>query len=286
VVFRGNDKALKWAVALSVATHALLLAMKFAAPDTPKWEPPSPVIMAVLVNAKSPTAPTKATVIAQNHLDGGGDLAEKGWMPSSPLERGETKLRVKASPSEGSDAKKIEAMEAEINQMMAAMKSDWKTKSSDKPQSMKAEPSEAEKIALELAARIDKQASAYASRPKKTFVGLQAKRSDLAVWIESWQRKVEQLGNAFYPEEAQGRVRGTLILTAGIGKDGRLDSVRIDKSSGYKLLDESAQRILTLAAPFEAFDPAMASKVDILYITRQWRFGPSGLERLESSSPP
>lgn len=278
-----HDRPMRWAIAASLALHAVVLCVRFAPAVADKWNEPNHVIMAVLVNAKTKLPPKKAAVIAQVQMDGGGNIDEKGWMPASPLEKGATQVKLKSKPSQGADDKQVEALEREVARMMAqTQKSSWSVPDEPVPSQMKKEISDVEKMALDLAARIDKQASAYASRPKKMFIGLQATQSDSAAWIEAWQRKVEGFGNAFYPEQAQGKIRGTLTLTAGVGKDGRVESIRIDRSSGHKILDDSAKRILKLAGPFEPFDAKMSQKVDILYITRQWRFGPSGLERIEA----
>lgn len=277
------SSALHWAVGASVAVHALLLAVKFASPPEKPQAVPPPMLTAVLVNADTKQAPTKASVMAQANLDAGGEL-EKGWMPTSPLERGPTVVRLGAKASPGAETKNVEALENEIARMMTGMKmSPWKAPNSSAPEAKPEESTESARMAIELAARIAEQASAYASRPKKAFVGLQATQSDLAAWVEAWQRKIEAMGTEFYPERARGRVRGTLILTAAIRRDGQIESIQIDRSSGHRLLDESAQRIMKLSAPFDPFDEAMSKKVDVLYITRQWRFGPAGLEKLESS---
>lgn len=241
------------------------------------------MIMAVLVNASSTDAPKKASMIAQAQLNGGGNLDEKGWTPSSPLERNLTAISLQKKQNDGAEEKSVENLENEIAQLMTQTKSSaWKA--SDTPKkSAKREAMDVDKMAIDLAARIDKQAQAYASRPKKAFIGLQASHSELAAWIEAWQRKIEGVGNALYPEQAQGKVRGTLILTAGVRKDGKVESIKIDRSSGHPLLDDSAMKIMEMSGPFEPFDPGVSKRIDILYITRQWKFGPSGFERLEAS---
>jgi len=280
-IVNSSFKILHWALGLSVAIHALVLSIKFASPLVERWSPPNAMIMAVLVNASSQAAPKKASVIAQTQLNGGGNLDEKGWTPSSPLERSTTAISLEKRQTDGVDEKSVAKLENEIAQLMAQAKnSDWKASEVPKSAS-KREAMDIDKMAIDLAARIDKQAQAYASRPKKVFIGLQASQSDLAVWIEAWQRKIEGVGNAFYPEQAQGKIRGALILTAGVRKDGRVESIKIDRSSGHKLLDDSAVKIMEMSGPFEPFEPGVSKRIDVLYITRQWKFGPSGFERLE-----
>jgi protein TonB len=51
-----------------------------------------------------------------------------------------------------------------------------------------------------------------------------------------------------------------------------VESVEINRSSGQKVLDEAAIRIVRLAAPFAAFPPGIAQDTDVLNITRTWTF--------------
>ena len=57
-----------------------------------------------------------------------------------------------------------------------------------------------------------------------------------------------------------------------IRADGSLERAEISRSSGKKVLDEAALRIVRLAAPFAPFPPDIARDTDILSITRTWSF--------------
>jgi protein TonB len=46
----------------------------------------------------------------------------------------------------------------------------------------------------------------------------------------------------------------------------------VDRSSGSKVLDAAAVKIVELATPFAAFPEDMRKKTDILSITRTWTF--------------
>ena len=270
---------MKVALGVSAALHGALLALHFAPP--PKaWAPQSPTVLAVLVNAKSKKAPPKASAIAQANLDGGGTVDEKGWRPSSPLERGPTQLDPEKRANETEQERKARELEGEVAKLLAQAKAArWRAVAGQGRSDPAAE--QARKQALDLAAQLDARAQAYASRPKKAFVGLQTAQSDLAPWIEAWQRKVEGVGSAFYAQGAARGKRGLLIATVAIRKDGSVESVKIEKSSGDAALDKAARDILALAAPFEPFGQPMGSKVDVVYVTRQWKFGPAGLEKLD-----
>ena len=57
-----------------------------------------------------------------------------------------------------------------------------------------------------------------------------------------------------------------------IKADGEVESVEINRSSGHKVLDDAALRIVRLAAPFERFPANIRVDTDILHITRTWTF--------------
>lgn len=281
-----NDKFLISSLAFSLAAHAVALSLRFI-PESKPWVAPSPTIVAVLVNSKTAQAPKNPAFIAQASQDAGGETEEKNRSASSPTPKAfqMQSLKTKSQETPEQAKRRVESMEREVSRMMelAARSKLAEPQPKESASAERSADQESQKLALDLAARIDKQLSDYASRPKKVFVGASAIESDFAVWVESWQRRVEDVGNKFYPEQAKGKTRGVLILTAGVAKNGAVESVQIDKSSGYPLLDASAKRILELSGPFDPFTEPMRKKADVLYITRQWRFGPSGLAGVEAA---
>jgi protein TonB len=60
----------------------------------------------------------------------------------------------------------------------------------------------------------------------------------------------------------------------GIRSDGRIESIVIDRSSGKKILDLAASKIVEMGGPYSAFPPEIKRDTDILYITRTWTFAP------------
>ena len=57
-----------------------------------------------------------------------------------------------------------------------------------------------------------------------------------------------------------------------IRADGSVEKVEINRSSGEKVLDDAALRIVHLGEPYAPFPPDIAKDVDILSITRTWTF--------------
>ena len=91
-------------------------------------------------------------------------------------------------------------------------------------------------------------------------------------YFEAWRQKVERIGALNYPKEARLGNFGSLRLTVSINQDGGVDDVVIEKSSGSKALDEAAVKIVKLGEPYASFSNRMRHEVDILNITRTWKF--------------
>ena len=124
-----------------------------------------------------------------------------------------------------------------------------------------------------LSARIDEQTGVFANRPRRTSVSSSTKEYKYANYLEGWRRKVEQIGNLNYPEEARRKhLYGNLILRVAVHADGSIEQTQVLRSSGFKVLDEAAIHIVELAAPYAPFPPDIAAETDILDITRTWQF--------------
>ena len=63
--------------------------------------------------------------------------------------------------------------------------------------------------------------------------------------------------------------------------NGDVHQVKILQSSGHKILDQAAIKIVHLAAPYAPFPQQMQNNVDVLEIIRTWRFHK---DRLTSST--
>ena len=67
-----------------------------------------------------------------------------------------------------------------------------------------------------------------------------------------------------------------LLMHVAVRSDGSVERIRVVRSSGHKLLDDAAVRIVRLSAPFAPFPPEIRKQVDVLDITRTWQFLDSG----------
>ena len=129
-----------------------------------------------------------------------------------------------------------------------------------------------------LAEEVQRESQAYAKRPKKKFISANTKEYEYAAYMAAWVARVERIGNLNYPDEARRQqLHGQLVLTVALNRDGTVKSIDVIQSSGHKLLDDAAIRIVRLAAPFPPI-PA-DEKVDELYVTRTWQFLPGDVLR-------
>ena len=127
--------------------------------------------------------------------------------------------------------------------------------------------------AMRLQAQVDRQLDEYQKRPRKKFIGARAAEYRFAQYEEEWRAKVERVGTLNYPPEARGRIYGSLRLTVTLRPDGSVDTIELDRSSGLKVLDAAAYKIVKMATPFAAFPPDIRRDTDLLIITRTWFFG-------------
>lgn len=107
----------------------------------------------------------------------------------------------------------------------------------------------------------------------RRVTGVSPATPELSYYFEAWRRKVERVGNLNYPDAARDRsLYGSLRLLVAIAPDGALHEVRVLESSGHRILDDAALRIVRLAAPFAPFPPEMRRNTDVLEIVRTWQF--------------
>jgi len=94
-----------------------------------------------------------------------------------------------------------------------------------------------------------------------------------AQYEEDWRQKVERVGTVNYPAAARGKFYGNLRMTVTLRPDGNVESIELDRSSGLKVLDDAAFRIVRMASPYAVFPPDIRRETDLLVITRTWFFG-------------
>ncbi len=126
---------------------------------------------------------------------------------------------------------------------------------------------------MRLNKELEKKSTAYADRPRRKAISASTKEYKYAAYLDAWRRKVERIGNLNYPDEARRKkLYGNLVLHVAVRADGSIKNIRILHSSGEKVLDKAAIRIVRLSAPFAPFPRDIRAETDILDITRTWQF--------------
>ena len=104
-----------------------------------------------------------------------------------------------------------------------------------------------------LAAQIRAEKSALAKRPKIKYINSNTREYAYAAYMRAWAARVERVGTLNFPDAARtGRYNGSLILTVVLRRDGSIKHIAIIESSGRKVLDEAAERIVRMAGAVPA----------------------------------
>jgi periplasmic protein TonB len=273
-----EQRALHAAIALSIALHGVLLAVHFQVPEMLRWKSANAPLEVVLVNAKTRERPVAADVLAQANLDRGGNVDQR--------RRAKTPLPVTEPQKPGKDLSQAQRRMHELEAQQQRLLAQAREASARVPVQAPKAPAQAEApkptgrdladlslAAMRLQAQIDKQVEEYQKRPRKKFIGARATEYRFAQYEEDWRTKVERVGSINSPSEARGKYYGNLRLTVTIRPDGTLESIELDRSSGLKILDAAAFKIVRMAMPFAAFPPDIRRDTDLLIITRTWFFG-------------
>jgi len=262
-------------LALSLCLHAFVLFGFRFVPDISKSHDLLQPLEVVLVNSKSSARPLKADALAQHNLDGGGNTAENK-RASSPLPNLSDDKQFTPEQS----TQRLQRMEQQVKKLITQTKSvhsvpqEHIEKQHQDGSNMNGR--DLVEHALEIArleAQITRDFSAYQKLPHRKFIGARTQEYRYAQYIEDWRIKVERIGNLNYPALArQQKIFGQLRLTVSIRSDGSLESVEVTKSSGQRILDAAAVRIVKLAAPYAPFPEDISKETDILSIVRTWTF--------------
>ena len=257
---------------IAAVLHALLiLGITF---DLPTPSELTKSLEITLATQRADEAPEEADYLAQINQQGSGTLEEKA-APSTTEEADfqDSEIHEVAPPPEQEQQKVITTSAPKVDQVTAA------------PPTAKPEPAPTAELSFNMSdlsreiasleAQLAEERQAYARRPRILRLNAASTMADKgAFYKDAWRRKVEQVGNLNYPAEARAnRIYGSLRLMVQINRDGSLRDVRILESSGEKILDDAAIRIVRLAAPFMPFTGELMD-VDVLEIIRTWRFEP------------
>ncbi len=228
-----------------------------------------------LVNPLVSSVPEKPDFLAQENQLGAGEVAKK---QEAPTQNVSSKQMIQEQP-----IKKI-APEKSKPKIVQKTITQQKSKKTVVTNTKVAEISDAEERPQFTAESLQQQlkqlgteireSQPSADQTKIKFVdSVKTHKYVAAQYMKDWESKVERTGNLNYPEVATTKnFAGTLTMDVGINADGTIYSIRINKSSGNPELDEAAKKIVRMSAPFPPLPLDLRKELDVLVITRVWKF--------------
>lgn len=278
--FSPTDRLGLAAFGACLAHMVVILGVTFGMPKP--GPDPSDKLEITLVQTRTERPPLAPQFLAQANQDGGGetDRAEIARSPLPLREMGEKNNDLAFARPQ--PQRQIVSLQQDV--LTQSDKTLKKLKPFD-PQPEKREARiEPENVGLLERAQIEQERARlnaeisrfwqeYQKRPHRKFLNARTQEYKYAVYMEAWRAKVERIGNLNYPERAKRlRLSGNVLLDVAINVDGTINAVAVRRSSGHKLLDDAAVRSVELAAPFDPFPSDIRSDINIVHITRTWKF--------------
>lgn len=252
------------AILVSLALHLLLLLAlgQHGLPRIPPWQPAA-LQVTLLATPPASSAPPLATQLAQHDsLAGSAAPAAKPAPAAVATTSAATSVRATPAPA---------APKAESTAVLSREQSTYTTP----PPAPEAAPRSAQDW-LSQARQLGSSANAAGGEAQdkaKAVFGVSATGVSWARYVEDWRLKIERIGKRNYPAEARAQnLYGSLELAVVIRADGALQEVRLLRSSGHAVLDQAAQNIVRMAAPYAPFPPTLAADFRSLEVVRKWSF--------------
>lgn len=230
----------------------------------------------VLVQWRSEDQPDRADYLAQATQKGGGETTERtrpvepasGQLPG-PQDGSDPLQSARQQPAAAVDLRKIIAADAPSD--TALHDTEIEQPETERPDAAVLMSQSMNMASLQPELRRDRQ---WQSRlPRRHFISANTREYEFASYMSAWVAKVERVGNLNYPSELRRKkLHGDLILTVGINPNGTVESIDVMRSSGISDIDQAAINIVQMAAPYAPLPENIAERVDILHITRTWRF--------------
>ena len=261
------------ALFIAVVIHALiLLGISFSIPQPPKV---NKQIEITLASSPVKKAPKKANYLAQDHQIGAGNdtykpAPPKQKLPSQGASHKKPPSQYKRQVTSRQKTKKKLITQKHAKQHIVTTKKQSTIAVTPRPR-LSAEALQNQIAQLGAKIRHSQQSSELT---KIKFVNSVSTHKYIAAqYVSDWEQKIERVGNLNYPEVARKKgFSGTLTTDVGIYPNGSIYSIRITRSSGIKALDDAAIRIIRLSAPFATLPQQILQELDVLVITRVWRF--------------
>lgn len=232
-------------------------------------------IEVTLATRPATAAPEDASHIAQANQQGSGDPDDPSHITASEVFPAQaTGDSAPSSGREHSHRRSDAVTTNAITERMAYRQQQAPEQESPSVEGINPEVDRLNRELASLQAELDRQTRVLSDQPRvRRLTAASAKESADAAYLLDWRRRLEAVGNQYYPEASERYgIYGDLRLLVVIRKDGALDEVRVLSSSGYAVLDEAAIRIVRMAAPYAPFPPELRATTDKLEIVRTWQF--------------
>jgi protein TonB len=263
---------------IATALHAFVIlgiTFKPLDPATPEFRQQSLEVMVVRRPNELPKEEEQPDFLAQTSQSGGGEETERVKPQSSEAPMPALSPQVVQPPETKPLPQPQQPLTTEV--------SEFKAPSEPPVEQLQPMPSARQLLASKnteiarLTAELERKTLAYAKMPKRKAISASTREYKYAAYLDAWRRKVERIGNLNYPDQAKrNKLYGDLVLHVAVKADGSVEQIRVLHSSGHKILDDAAVRIVRLAAPFSPFPNEIRKEADILDITRTWQFLRSG----------
>lgn len=276
------------ALVFSLILHAILIlgiGFHFAKPA-----PSLPTLDVTLINTSDAETPAKADFLAQANNAGGGN-SDKAHRPGAPFSGPLPVTQSGIAPTEmlpaapGQQTASGPHLITTTSRADAIVAQQRDTRAEPQPQEQVAPVPVQQRLEMaRLTQEVRDEQEAYAKRPRRKFVSANTRSVADAAYQVAWVRRIERIGNLNYPDAARRRrLHGDVVLSVTIAAGGQVRDVSVYTSSGYRVLDDAAIRIVHLAAPFPAIPSekdAQGHRITELVITRTWQFLPG--DRLQT----
>lgn len=258
-----------------VVFGVLVLGVGFAVDDA---APVTPTLDVILTETRSNQPPEDADFIAQANNQGGGESdrperpREEQLAPVPKADPGVAPepMVAQAPPPEPQPVPRVLSTTAPSPLALPVPKDQRETEPSPLPPGRERVDQSLEMARL--AAEIERRQELMAKRPKRKFISASTREYEYAAYLRAWVAKVERVGNLNYPDEARRRgLSGRLVMTVAVRRDGSIEEIVLNRSSGLGLLDQAAMRIVRLSEPYPPL-PRAKDNIDVLHITRTWQF--------------
>ena len=271
VTFFNVDRLLPLALGVSLAVHAVLLAVRLSPPEDIDRLVRDAGLEVILVNTESDeTAPAKPRAIAQTNLAGGGETTHE--RSTSPLINSPT---TRSGQADNQVQQKIAEKEREQAELLTRTKQTLAKLNASHNTSKDPAIERQRQQLINLLAQIEKRIQEENARPRKRYVSPSTQEASYARYYDLLRRKIEAKGTLDFPQSQGQKLYGSLIMVITIDTRGQVISADVSQGSGNPLLDFHAKQIARNAGPYGAFNDAMRREMDQLALVTRFSFDPN-----------